>query len=150
MANELKRLAAPELELLYKAPILVSILIAGADGTIDRKEIKGALATAQKKAETKTALRIFYQNVAEDFEDKLKILEQSYPSQPAKRAALINIELTALNDIFKKVDNSLSIDIYESLKNLALNIAKSSGGIFGSKIGPEEAELIDLKMIERP
>ena len=151
MAPELKKLSLQEVELLKKAPLLVSILIAGADGEIDRNEIKGAMETARKKARGKSSLQAFYQDVSEDFEDKLKVLLQNYPSLPEPRGKQISTELAALSGIFNKVDGSLPMDIYKSLKTLALTIAKSSGGIFGLKtIGPEEAMFIDLKMIQPP
>ena len=151
MISELKNLSNSELELLNKAPLLVCILIAGADGEIDRKEIKEAIATAKKKASSTNSLREFYENVSEDFEDKLKVLVHSYPTMPHQRGQTISVELAGLNKIFSKVKGHLSIEIYESLISLALNIAKSSGGVFGLKtIGTEEARFVELKMIDPP
>ena len=151
MAPELKRLAPEELDLLSRAPILGSILIAGADGNIDRSEIQGAVQTAQKKSRGKSSLQAYYQEVVTDFEDKLKVILHNYPGDAGQRNNEISHELTGLNSIFKKVEGTLPGDIYESLKNLAMNIAKSSGGIFGmSSIGPEEARYVDLNMIAPP
>lgn len=151
MASELKRLAPEELDLLNRAPILVSILIAGADGNIDRNEIEGAVQTAQKKSKGKSALQAYYQEVVTDFEDKLKVILHSYPADAEKRNTTISSELAGLNTIFKKIEGPLPADIYDSLKSLSMNIAKSSGGLFGLKsIGPEEAKYIDLKMISPP
>jgi hypothetical protein len=151
MVPELKRLSAAELEILLKAPLLVSILIAGADGEIDRNEIKGAMDTARKKAKGKSSLQAYYTDVAQDFEDKLKILLQGYSSSPDQRSTQITDELVSLNAIFKKVEGNLALEIYNSLKSLALTIAKSSGGLFGMKsIGAEEAKYIDLNMIQSP
>jgi len=151
MAPELKRLDPKELDLLNRAPILVSILIAGADGNIDRNEIKGAIETAQKKSKGKSSLQAYYQEVVTDFEDKVKVILHDYPSDAELRANAISAELSGLNIIFKKIEGPLPSHIYESLKNLALNIAKSSGGLFGLKsIGPEEAKYVELKMISPP
>jgi hypothetical protein len=152
MIPELKKLSNEELEMLIKAPLLVSILIAGADGQIDKSEIRGAIDTSKKKAKSSTSLKVFYENVSEDFEDKLKVLIQGYPSNSADRCAQIEAELTALNTIFAKVEGKLAVEIYNSLKSLALNTAKSSGGFlgFGSSIGPEEAKYVELPMIQPP
>jgi len=151
MISELKRLSGEDMELLIKAPLLVSILIAGADGKIDRNEIKGAIGATKKKAKGKSSLKAYYENVSEDFEDKLKVLIQSYPSSPEQRGIQISDELAGLNDVFSKIQGTLSVEIYESLKSLALNIAQSSGGLFGLKsIGPEEERYVDLKMIKPP
>ena len=43
MIPEFQKLDDAEIELVLKAPILVCILIAGADGDIDRKEINKAI-----------------------------------------------------------------------------------------------------------
>jgi hypothetical protein len=151
MIPELKKLSTEEMESLIKAPLLVSILIAGADGNIDRDEINGAISTAKKKAKSKTSLQSYYESVSEDFEDKLKVLMQNYPSKPQQRAAQISEELSLLNPIFEKVQGSLAIEIYDSLLSLALNIAKSSGGFFGlSSVGEEESKFVKLEMIKPP
>jgi hypothetical protein len=151
MIPELKKLSKEEIELLITAPLLVSILIAGADGDIDRKEIDGAIATAKKKVNKKNSMQAYYQSVSEDFEDKLKILLQNYPVDATLRAKKITEELAGLNIIFSKVEGGLATDIYDSLRNLAINIAKSSGGFLGLKsIGEEEAEFVELQMINPP
>lgn len=151
MIHELKKLSDEEMETLIKAPLLVSILIAGADGQIDRNEIDGAISSAKKKAKSNTSLKLYYENVSEDFEDKLKVLLQNYPSKPQLRATSISEELAGLNPIFVKIQGSLAKEIYESLLSLALNIAKSSGGFFGlSSVGDEEAKLVRLEMIRPP
>jgi hypothetical protein len=152
MIPELKKLSGEELETLIKAPLLVSILIAGADGQIDRSEIKGAIQSTRKKTQGNSALKAFYEGVSEDFEDKLKVLIQGYPSNPSARCAQIENELSLLNPILTKVESKLANEIYQSLKTLALNTAKSSGGLFGftSSIGPEEAKYVELPMIQPP
>ncbi len=151
MIPELNKLNSEELELLIKAPLLVSILVAGADGQIDRNEIKGAMDSAKKKTKSKSSLRAYYGSVSEDFEDKLKLLIQNYPDSAGKRGEQISAELEGLNAIFNKVHGNLSIEIYNSLKSLALKIAKSSGGFFGLKsVGEEEARFVELNMIKPP
>jgi len=49
MIQEFDELSQAEIELMYQAPILVCILIAGADDHIDNREIKKALALTEKK-----------------------------------------------------------------------------------------------------
>ena len=70
MVKELGQLVASEVELMMKAPLLVCILIAGADNNIDKKEIKAAIELA-KRGKAKRSLSGYYQEVSEDFEDKL-------------------------------------------------------------------------------
>ena len=80
MIPELDRLTSSEVELVYKSPILVCVLIAGADGTIDRKEIKEALSFAEKKQRISvSSVSSVFKEISKDVEDKLKSLIQSYP-----------------------------------------------------------------------
>ena len=150
MIPEFDRLSNSEMELMFKAPILACILIAGADNNIDNKEIRGALQLANNKLKKgKARLINFYQMVNEDFEDKLKITIQSYPFESTQRTPLIVEELTELNRILPKLDKTFATEYISSLRELALGIAQSSGGILGMKsVGAEEARFINLPMIK--
>ena len=152
MISELNKLSNREMELMLKAPILACILIAGADGQIDRKEIKGAIEVARKKQKKSQAnLLEFYSLVGEDFEDKLKVVIQSYPMSASERNPMIVEELSQLNTILPKLDKSFAVGFYKSCKDIALAIAESSGGLLGmNRIGEEEAKFIGLSMIKDP
>ncbi|SKC60689.1 hypothetical protein [Ohtaekwangia koreensis] len=151
MIPEFQTLTDSETELMLKAPILVCILIAGADGDIDRKEIKEAISIVQKQKRNGTLLSGFFLEMAEDFEDKIKILIQSYPFESSKRAAMIVNELTNLNPLWKKIDQEFSIAYYEMLKSISERIASSSGGLWGIKtVATEEAKYLSLPMITDP
>ena len=152
MVSQLGLLSSEEQEFMLKAPILVCILIAGADGDIDRNEIREAIALAKKKQKNATdGLMELYREVSEDFEDKLKVLLQSYPVEVTQRNPLLVEELTQLNLILPKLKQSLAVSYYESICDLALKIAKSSGGWFGMKsIGEAEARYVKLPMIKNP
>lgn len=150
MITELERLKESEVELMLKAPVLLCILIAGADGTIDRKEIREAINVTVKKKD-KTILDNYFKEVAQDFEDKLKVLLQSYPYESTQRNPILIQELGQLNPILKKLDRSFSKPFYDMLKELAEKIAGSSGGLWGMmSVDSEEAKYIRLPMIEDP
>ncbi len=153
MIPEFDRLAPDEVEMMLKAPVLACILIAGADDDIDSKEISRSIEMAKRKLKKfeSSNLGIVYENVAEDFEDKLKILLQNYPHDPTKRTELISNELSQLNQILPKLPLQFAGDYYNSVKDMALKIAESSGGLLGIKtVGSEEARLVDLPMINNP
>jgi tellurite resistance protein len=149
MIPEFHHLTRQETELAYKAPILVSLLIAGADGNIDRKEIQGAIRYVEKKhRRSTTALAALLKEIGSDFEDKLKILMQEYPIEPIKRNALIVDELTRLNNLFLKLEPALASEFYQALLEIAEKTARSSGGFLGlNKIGAEEVRYVKLPMI---
>ncbi len=152
MMQELEKLSHNEAELILKAPLLVCILIAGADDDIDRKEISRAIQlTQQKQYRVKSGLVEYYRLMAEDFEDKLKVLIQSYPAKSAQRSPMITEELKGLNSAFSKIDRNLSIDFYKSLREIAQKVAESSGGILGLKsVGDKEAKYVKLPMVLDP
>jgi hypothetical protein len=86
-----------------------------------------------------------------DFEDKLKILIQSYPVDAQQRMEAITKELSALNLLWPKISPDFSSAYYSMLRDLALRIATSSGGIWGMrKISPEEERLLKLPMLVEP
>jgi hypothetical protein len=145
-------LGPQEIELMHKAPILVSILIAGADGHIDRNEIRKAIAITSKKLQkSKTQMVSFYAEVSEDFEDKLKIFLQEFPQKESDRARLIIDQLKQINPILEKLDRVFAREFYNSLKEIAKSVANSSGGLLGiSRINDKEAQYLNLEMIKLP
>ncbi|MBL7857632.1 MAG: hypothetical protein JNM57_08075 [Cyclobacteriaceae bacterium] len=151
MIKEFDRLNDAETELMLKAPILVCILIAGADGTIDRKEIKEAITIAQKSKKASGILKPYFSELSQDFEDKLKITIQGYPYESTQRTPLLVEELASLNAIWPKINRDFAVSFYESLKEIAEKIASSSGGLLGmKKVGTEEARFLELPMIKKP
>lgn len=151
MINEFDNLNGPETELMLKAPILVCILIAGADGTIDKKEIQEAIAVTRKNKKTIGILAGYFKELSEDFEDKLKITIQGYPYESTQRSPIIIEELAELNKIFPKLDKTFAKSFYDTLIELAGKIAASSGGLLGIKsVGAEEARYVRLSMIQKP
>jgi hypothetical protein len=150
MLNELDRLSAPEQELMMKAPLLVCILIAGADEQIDKQELKSAmhLADSARKKEQVSAL---FRMAAEDFEDKFKIILQSLPQEAVERNQVIIEDLRRLNAVFPKINLTFAKEYLRCLRFVAKRIAEASGGVLGiNSIGEEEAALINLPMIAEP
>jgi len=152
MIPQFDRLSQEEQEFMYKAPILVSILIAGADGDIDRSEIREGLAQAKKRNRNASMeLMDLYRQISEDFEDKLKIVLRNYPLEASQRNSLISEELTRLNSLFSKLDKSFANQYYKSICDIAMKVAKSSGGLLGMKsVGSAEARYVKLPMIKDP
>lgn len=152
MIPAFSKLISAEIDLMLRAPLTACILIAGADGNIDRKEIKKALAVAKKKASGGSAQLVeYFRNVETDFEDKLKIVYQELPTEVTDRNQLISQELTDLNAILFKVEKGFAIEFYNSLRYLTSQIAASSGGVLGiNSIGAEEARFVELPMLKNP
>ena len=152
MIPEFEDLEQEEKNLMFSAPVLVAILIAGADGNIDRAEIREAVSiSSMKKIKARKELKLFYDVVTTDFEDKLKVGISRYPANPTERLKIITDELKGINSILPKLNKKFAIKFYESLKDFSKRIAESSGGILGyMAVGYEESKVIDLKMIKNP
>ena len=152
MIEQFKRLAKEETQIMYKAPVLVAILIAGADNTIDNEEIREACEMAKlKQTKSNGPLKAFYQRVGVDFENELRAHIKILPQETEQRNAWIISELKKLNMILPKLDNSFAVAFYDSLKDLARKIAEASGGVLGyMAVGQEESRFIGLNMIIDP
>lgn len=152
MIAHLKGLTDDEKETMMKAPVLISILIAGADNDIDRLEIKKAVNVAYKEQKNaRESLVDYYKEVGKDFEDKIMVLSQHYPAKVSDRNDIIIRELEKLNYILPKLDLQFAVEFYTSIRELAKKVAEASGGVLGYlAVGYEENKLIDLKMIKDP
>ncbi len=153
MIPQLSDLTEEEINLVYKAPILTSILISGADGVIDNREINAAINYTKKNAKkTRALLYDFYIEIAENVEERIAGVLQVYPDNYEERNKQIVEELTGLNSIFPKLNKAFAVVYFVSLKTIARKIARSSGGflrIFGT-ISKEERAYLELPMINDP
>lgn len=152
MIEEFKDLSDEEIEVMFKVPVLVSILIAGADGTIDRSEIREAVTLSKlKQTKAREDLIEYYREAGKDFEDKMKITIAQLPNDATERNTVIIDELKKVNKILPKLSDTFAQEFYASIKDMAKKIAEASGGVLGyMAVGYEESKLIDLKMIEDP
>jgi hypothetical protein len=152
MIKEFENLREDEVEVMLNAPIYISILIAGADGNIDKSERKEAISVARaKQSRSREQLADYYKEVGEIFEGKFNSLIEELPSDAKEQGAAITKELRKLNFILPKTDKNFSIKLYASLKDLAKKIAEASGGLLGyMSVSYEEAKLSELKMIKDP
>ena len=137
---------------MFQVPMLVAILIAGADNNIDKTEMKEAITLSKiKQQKARKELLDYYKEVGQDFEDKLKVMIQNYPLDAELRNPQIIKKLEQLNTVWPKLDKNFAVDFYASIKDMARKIAESSGGVLGyMSIGYEESKLISLEMIKDP
>lgn len=152
MIEEFKNLSQDEVETMYKMPVLVSILIAGADNEIDRSEIQEAVGLLKiKQSKARESLLNYYKEAGKDFEDKMKVMIQQYPVNAKERNPHIIAEIEKVNTILPKLDQKFAIEFYASIKDMAKKIAEASGGLLGyMAVGYEESKLINLSMIKEP
>ncbi|PCH66230.1 MAG: hypothetical protein COC01_08645 [Bacteroidetes bacterium] len=155
MDDQFKDLSQQEIDLMINTPVLITILIAGADNDIDPDEQKWAKKlTTYRQFTEKPILQDYYKTVSENFESNLEkfvVYINSFPQDAKERNPHIAQELEKLNDILTKLDDEFSTNFYESIKSFAQHIAEASGGVLGfGSISPEEKAWVDLSMIKNP
>ncbi|MGC4022937.1 MAG: hypothetical protein QM734_13840 [Cyclobacteriaceae bacterium] len=130
---------------------MVVILIAGIDGDIDRSEIREAISQAKKRQKNPAeGLVELYQEIGEDFEDKLKVLLQSYPLEVTQRNPMVVDALTRLNDLLPKLNSAFSSHYYDSICDLAMKIKCLAVRWDVKSIGEAEARYVKIPMIKNP
>lgn len=152
MIKDFEKLREDEIEVLLNAPVHVAILIAGADGEIDKKERQEAIEISRsKQSRARERLVEYYQMVGESFEQRFNDLIGALPADAEKRTAAITTELRKLNFILPKTEKNFAVELHSSLKDLAKKIAEASGGVLGYlSVSFEESKLMELRMINDP
>jgi hypothetical protein len=152
MIDFTKDLAEEEKKLIKDSPVYVSILIAGADGTIDDTEIKNAIQLSKENVKkTETFLISLYEELEHQFQENLERHLQEIPDNLEERNKILTEKLSRLNPLLSKTDKTFSIVYYAFLKEVARRVAKASGGFMGiNAISREEEEFLDLPMINDP
>lgn len=149
MLHQLKNLPAEELQELYDAIPVITLLIAGADGDIEGEE----LAHSEKITKIRgysggEIMQDFYDKVGEDYNERLNRWLKVISKDTAERTADLSSRLEKLNPILAKLSPELGAEMYKSFTSFAKHVAKASGGFLGfGSINKEEAELVNLPML---
>lgn len=149
MIPEFKKLKEHEIKLMIEAPVLITILIATADGNVEQKETDWGAKTIHFRAEDKESILQKYYDIVDKTDRHLFFtLMEKYPSGNDERINVIKGELSKLNAIFPKLEKDFAKELYKSFITLSKQVAKATGGIWGyGSISQEEQKLIDLEMI---
>ena len=150
MTEHFNVLSKEEYTTLTEAISYITMYIAAADGEIDHEEKEWAeKVTKIRSYNLPEDLRSFYKDVGVDFHEKLEGLIASLPKPEAERVAFIEKHLTQVNPVLAKLHPKLGSELYTSFRSFAKHVAKASGGFLGFfSVGPKEAELIELSMID--
>ena len=149
MLDKLNHLTDDERQELFDAVPIITILIAGADGHIDPKELEWSEKLTKIRGYTGSqSLQEFYDKVGENYSDRLLRWQEVLPNETEERNADISARLTNLNPILAKLETELGAEFYKSFTSFAEHVAKASGGFLGfGSISSEEAALINLPML---
>lgn len=152
MIQHFEHLNEDQRRMMYEAVPRVALLIAGADGSIDLKEIQWA----EKLTEIRSyafdeVMQPYYAAVHRQFKEVFHTMIDEYPDETEARKSRLREELSHLNPILGTIDPVFARHFYHSLLSFARHVAEASGGFlrFGT-ISKEEQDLIELPMIQKP
>ncbi|MBY5957109.1 hypothetical protein KUV50_03105 [Membranicola marinus] len=150
MIEEFKGISESEYENLKNAISYITVLIAGADGTIEDHETDwAAKVTDIRSYNLPRRLSTFYKEAGETFQEDVEFWVNKFNEDADSTMKELKFRLANLNDVFAKLDDhQLAYELYLSFRSFARHVARSTGGFLGwGAIGPEEDELIGLTMI---
>jgi len=151
MIKTIEALPKEDQKVMYDSIAYVTLLIAGADGKIDPKELEWSEKITEIRAFSfHEEWQPFYDTVHQTLHGRLEELMEELPdSRVSRQEELVN-RLSKLNDILPKIDQVYARHFYDGLKTFADRIARADGGVLGwLSISPEEAKVVELPMIKR-
>jgi len=142
-------LSTDEIQTLKDAYAYIAVLIAGADGKMDHKE----LAFSEKIVQIRSFSgdeRLFHlhDEITKELPGKIKEVMSSMSQDLATRNQVLSAEIEKLNPILASLDPFMGNYMYRGYVSFAERIAKSSGGFLSFfSVGPEEKKWIKLPML---
>jgi hypothetical protein len=131
MINRLEKLSGEERELLYKAPVLLSVLASCSSKGINPTQKKDAIWLAHLKTFTADpVLTPYYTEVEKQFVPQFEATVQKYyPFDEAHQTALKE-EINKVEDVVAKLDTGYAEDLMKSLKAYANHVKRSKHSVF--------------------
>lgn len=126
MIAQINKLTPQEKEILFKAPILVSVLAASSDHDINNKEKADAISLEHIKTFSADELLIpYYKEAEKDFKKHFEEVVNKYaPFDDTKREALKE-EINKLNIVIAKLDKQYAQALHTSLSSYAEHVKKA-------------------------
>jgi hypothetical protein len=142
-------LSTAEIQTLKDAYAYIAVLIAGADGKMDAKELAWAEKIVQIRSFSGDE-RLFHlhEEITKELPGKIKEVIGSMPADLPTRNKVFSAEIEKLNPILASLDPFMGNYMYKGYLSFAERTAKSSGGFLSFfAIGPEEKKWIKLPML---
>lgn len=148
----LRNLNDTEKQSLKNAPIQVGILIGSADGDLSEKELSRIEEIIRTKtfSEHNDVHYLYTELTNGDLSGTIHKIFNELGTNAEERVAGATAALKGLNPILPKLNPTYALQFRDSLHDIAVEVAKASGGIFGmGSISEEEKELLNLPMIDK-
>jgi hypothetical protein len=150
MFKSIDALSPKDQKVLYDAVPQVVLLVAGADGIIDDSELAASeKVTHVRSFDFHPEWMEFYEELDQNLHERLLAMINTLPRETNERQTELVNQLSKVNGVIKKLDKRQARHYYEGLLSLVGHVAKASGGFIGwLSIGPKEAKVTDLPMID--
>jgi hypothetical protein len=137
MIKQFEKLTAEEQELLYKAPVLVSVLASCSFNEVNKVQKADAIKLAHLKTFTAHPLLIpYYTEVEKNFKELFEAATKKYfPFDEEKRTALKK-EIQRVNLIIEKLNKEYGLVLYKSLEKYANHVKRATHTVFVDFILP--------------
>lgn len=148
----LRNLNDTEKQSLKNAPIHVGLLIGSADGEVSNNELARIESIIKTKtfSEDNDVHYIYTELANNDLLGNISSIFEALGNTAEERVNAATAALKGLNTILPKLNPTYALQFRDSLHDIAVEVAKASGGIFGmGSISEEEKELLDLPMIDK-
>jgi hypothetical protein len=137
MIKQFEKLTTEERELLYKAPVLVSVLASCSFNKVNKIRKADAIKLAHLKTFTAISLLIPYYTIVEKKFKELfdAAIKEYFPFDEAKRIALKK-ETDKVNLVIGKLDIEYAQALHKSLEKYSLHVKRSTHSFFVDFILP--------------
>ncbi|MCC6817710.1 MAG: hypothetical protein IT245_02305 [Bacteroidia bacterium] len=150
MLSKIEHLSSSEKQLVMNAPVLISALVAGADGEFAPEEIAQAIKIIHVKTYSETRdVSGVYKALDGHTEDAIDQILEVLPSSTLERTQYLSDTLIGLNDIFPKLEPKFANDLYTSLRELAYYVSNAGDLGIGMR-SEQEKELAKLSFLHVP
>ena len=137
MIKQFEKLTAEERNLVYKAPVLVSLLASCSFNEVNKFKKADAIKLSHLKTFTATPLlRPYYAEVEKHFKEQFEAgIKQYFPFDEAKRND-IKKDIEKVNFAIGKLDKEFGLILHNSLKGYAKHVNKATHSVFQDFIFP--------------
>jgi len=137
MIKEFEKLTTEECKLLYKAPVLVSVLVSCAYNEVNVTMKNDAIKLAHLRTFTAAPLLLpYYQEVEKIFKEEFeKAVKMYFPFDGANRTKIVN-EINKVNRVIAKLDANYATTLNKSLDSYARHVKRSVYSVFQDFIFP--------------
>lgn len=131
MIIQFEKLTAQEQELLFKAPVLVSVLASCSFNEVNKTQKADAIKLAHLKTFTAMPLLLpYYNEVEKRFKELFEAAIKEYAPFDENKINALKNEMDKVNLVTKKLDTEYAQALHKSLEKYANHVKRSTHSVF--------------------